>query len=190
MKRRWGRCVGFGMALVFAIGCVSWSRADDDVRLRVLKRKRILQVLIDGKEIRRFRVSLGSDPRGPKLLRGDGKTPVGVYTIYDKRPSDRFRWFLALNYPATTDADRGFKAGLISEDVWTQIFFAERQHQAPPWDTPLGAFIGIHGTGARGIVARKREVSDWTNGCVALSDGDIDQLYDLAPVGTQVEIRE
>lgn len=190
MLRRLATGAALGVALVLVLAGATASRADDDVKLRVLKRKHMLQVLIDGKEVRRFRVSLGFDPRGPKLLRGDGRTPVGDYVIYDKRPSDRFRWFLALNYPAVTDADRAFKAGLISEDTWTEIFFAEREHHAPPWDTPLGAFIGIHGTGGGGWVARKRQISDWTDGCIAVSDRDIDELYDLTPVGTRVEIRE
>jgi hypothetical protein len=97
---------------------------------------------------------------------------------------------LALNYPDSEDADRAFSAGRISADTWADIWLADKQHERPPWNTPLGAFVGIHGTGVNGRAARLREVSDWTDGCVALRDADIDELYAMTPVSTKVDIRE
>jgi lipoprotein-anchoring transpeptidase ErfK/SrfK len=57
---------------------------------------------------------------------------------------------------------------------------AQRRGQRPPWDTPLGGTVGIHGNGAG---------SDWTWGCVALEDGDIEELWEVCPLGTPVVIQ-
>jgi murein L,D-transpeptidase YafK len=162
----------------------------EDVRVVVWKQRRVLEVVDTGRVIRRYRISLGVSPVGRKEVRGDGKTPVGKYYIYEKRPSKSFRWFFALNYPDSEDADRAFKAGRISADTWTDIWIADRTGRQPPWDTPLGAFVGIHGTGADARKARLRLAADWTNGCIALSDRDIEDLNALIPVGTAVDIHE
>jgi murein L,D-transpeptidase YafK len=166
------------------------AAAAEPLRVRVWKARHKLEVLSGDKIVHSYPVSLGVSPIGPKTVRGDGKTPVGVYAVYDKRPSKRFRWFLALNYPAKEDADRAFAANRISADTWADIWVADKTGQEPPWDTPLGAFVGIHGTGASGRTAKLRLASDWTDGCIALSDRDVDELYEMIPVGTVVEIRE
>ncbi len=169
---------------------VDRAAATEPLRIRVWKARHKLEVLSGAKIVRSYRISLGVSPIGPKTVRGDGKTPVGAYAVYGKRPSKRFRWFLALNYPAKEDADRAFAANRISADTWADIWVADKTGQEPPWDTPLGAFVGIHGTGAGGRTGKLRLASDWTDGCIALSDRDIDELYEMVPVGTVVEIRE
>ena len=164
--------------------------ADPGYEVLVFKAQRRLVVRHEGHTIRTYPVSLGRSPEGPKEAFGDMKTPVGRYRIYDKRPSTKFHLFLAINYPELADAERAFQAGRISADVWADIWYASVRRERPPWNTPLGAFVGIHGTGAQGRKARLREVSDWTEGCIALSDRHIEELYALIPVGTPVEIIE
>jgi len=184
-KSRWLAAVALAAALLAAR-----AAAAEPLWILVWKGRHKLVVLNGTKAVRTYHVSLGISPIGPKTVRGDGKTPVGVYTVYEKRPSDRFRWFLALNYPAKEDADRAFAANRISADTWADIWIADKTGHEPPWDTPLGAFVGIHGTGATGRTAKLRLASDWTDGCIAVSDRDIDELYEMIPVGTVVEIRE
>ncbi len=174
---------------VIFLGFATWASAGA-FRIIVWKQSHVLEVVNADKVIRRYPISLGIAPVGRKEVRGDGKTPVGRYYVYEKRPSDRFRWFLALNYPGSDDADRAFEAGRISADTWADIWIADRTGQTPPWNTPLGAFVGIHGTGTDARKARLRLASDWTNGCIAVSDHDIEELYALIPVGTAVEIHE
>jgi murein L,D-transpeptidase YafK len=169
---------------------VSRAAADQPLHIRVWKAQHKLDVLSGNKIIRTYHVSLGVSPVGTKTVRGDGKTPVGVYSVVDKRPSERFRWFLALNYPAKEDADRAFDANRISADTWADIWLADKMGYEPPWNTPLGAFVGIHGTGSGGRKAKLRLASDWTDGCIAVSDRAIDELYEMIPLGTVVEIRE
>ena len=178
------------VATLAAALTASLAAAAEPLRIVVWKGRHKLVVMSGTRVVRTYHVSLGISPVGPKAVRGDGKTPVGVYAVYAKRPSDRFRWFLALNYPAKEDADRAFAANRISADTWADIWIADKMGQAPPWDTPLGAFVGIHGTGAGGRTAKLRLVSDWTDGCIALSDRDIDELNEMIPIGTVVEIRE
>jgi hypothetical protein len=80
--------------------------------------------------------------------------------------------------------------GRISADTWADVWFASKRRVKPPWDTPLGGFVGIHGTGAVGRKARMRLLHDWTEGCIALTDRHIEELYELTPVGTAVDIYE
>lgn len=166
------------------------SASAETLRLVVWKQRHLMQLMRGDAVVSQYRVSLGYVPFGRKELRGDGRTPVGVYYIYEKRPSDRFRWFLALNYPDRDDADRAFDAGRISADTWADIWLADKFHLQPPWNTPLGGFVGIHGTGGDPWKSRLRRVSDWTDGCIAVSDNSIDELYSTVPVGTEVEIHE
>ena len=186
---RWWSSLVLGVSLVFAV-LAPVVGAQGALHIVVLKRQHLLEVVQGDRIVRLYRVSLGFTPLGPKQIRGDGKTPVGLYTVYDKRPSDRFRWFLALNYPSSGDADRAFNAGLISADTWADIWLADKRGERPPWSTALGGFVGIHGTGAGGRKGQLRLISDWTDGCIAVSDRDIEELYQVIPVGTTVEIRE
>jgi len=169
---------------------IAASASAEPLRLVVWKQQHLLQLMRGREVLNRYRVSLGYVPIGRKELRGDGRTPVGIYYIYEKRPSDRFRWFLALNYPDRDDADHAFDVGRISADTWADIWLADKFHLQPPWNTPLGGFVGIHGTGGGAWKSRLRRVSDWTDGCIAVSDAAIDELYMMVPVGTEVEIHE
>ena len=183
--------VGTILAALVALGdAAPIAAAEAGLRIVGSKQHHFLKVIRDGKVLRTFHASVGWGEGGTKAAIGDGRTPIGVYHVYEKRPSERFRWFLALNYPDSEDADRAFTAGRIDADTWANIWLADRQGDPPPYDTPLGAFVGIHGTGAEGQKAKLRQGSDWTDGCIALSDGDIDELYMMTPVGTDVEIRE
>jgi len=177
-------------AVVALLLAISAGAAESGLRILVSKQHHVVKVVRDGKVLRTFRASFGWGEGGTKESIGDGRTPTGVYRVWEKRPSERFRWFIALNYPGIADADRAFGAGRITADSWADIFIAERSGTAPPRNTPLGWAIGFHGTGAEGRKAKLRQITDWTDGCIALSDGDIDELYMMTPVGTEVEISE
>jgi murein L,D-transpeptidase YafK len=175
---------------LFLAGSAAALEQAGGIRIVVWKAKRELWVLRNEKLFRHYPISLGASPEGYKLVKGDGKTPVGVYWVYEKRSETRFHRFLALSYPSPDDAERAFRAGMITADTWADIWVAGKRRQKPPYDTPLGGFVGIHGTGAEGRQARMRQLWDWTEGCIALSDRDVEELYDLTPVGATVEIFE
>jgi len=119
--------------------------------------------------------------------RGDNKTPLGSFRIGWITSNTRYHRFLGLNYPDLETASRAFHNGMISKAEWLEIRRAEKAGKRPPMTTRLGGLIGIHGIGV-GDLEVHREFN-WTNGCVALTNEEIDELLDWVGVGTPVEIR-
>lgn len=130
--------------------------------------------------IKTWRVGLG-EPTGDKVQQGDRRTPTGRLRVVTRNPRSRFHLFLGLSYADTRDADRGLAAGLVTAAQATAIRQADAAGRVPPWNTALGGAIGIHGGGAD---------RDWTLGCVALTNDEIEALWAAAPLGTWIDIRE
>ena len=148
-------------------------------RIEVFKSRRELR-LFDGEQLfKTYRVALGTNPVPAKTREGDRATPEGSYFICLKNPRSKFHLSLAISYPGPEDARRGRKADLISEEEAAAIVQAHAERKAPPWNTRLGGEVFIHGHGA---------APDWTHGCIALDDGDIEELYRLVPVQTPITI--
>lgn len=166
--------------LLFLLLLLSLPAMADSLMLRVDKRARTLTVLDDGRPVRQYRISLGFHPEDPKHEAGDGRTPEGRYDIRVRNPDSRFTLSLGLSYPGPDDALRGLVAGLISDGDYRRVMAAHAAGRVPPWDTRLGGALFIHGGGA---------TFDWTDGCVALDDADMRELYALTGEGTPVEIR-
>lgn len=133
----------------------------------------------DGKITREFPIRLGFTPTGPKLKQGDGKTPEGVYFITHKNPNSSFHLSLGISYPNRDDAREGLRTKLISRAEYAAIEKAIRLHRTPPQNTRLGGAIYIHGGGTQ---------RDWTWGCIALSDADMDFLFEHVAAGDKVTI--
>ncbi|MHC4666330.1 MAG: L,D-transpeptidase family protein [Planctomycetota bacterium] len=144
------------------------------------KEERRLYLYSSSQIVRSYPIGLGSQPVGDKLRHGDGRTPEGQYYICVKNPNSRYYLSLGLSYPNVEDAHRGLRAGLISGEQYQKIAQATTDTETPPWDTPLGGEIFIHGRASAG---------DWIRGCIALADRDIQELYDAVAVGTPVLIQ-
>ena len=153
--------------------------------IEIWKARRKLQLRQGDALLGEFRVVLGQQPRDGKEMQGDGRTPVGRYYISDKNPDSRFHRFLGISYPNETDADRGYRRGLIGVEQWADIFLANLRGDAPPAHTALGGRVGIHGSGGRPNVP-----IDWTEGCIAVSDDEIEYIFQRVPLGTPVIINE
>ena len=125
-------------------------------------------------------VGLG-DPVGDKVRQGDRKTPTGTFRVVTRNDRSSFHLFLGLSYPDADDAARGLTDGLVSAAQAEAIRQADAARRVPPWSTPLGGAIGLHGGGAG---------ADWTLGCVAMEDETIEALWAIAPMGTRVVVRE
>ena len=148
-------------------------------RLVVKKEKRELQFYDDGELIKTYKIALGFAPEGDKETQGDGKTPEGVFYVFTKNPKSRFHLSLGLSYPNIEDARRGLQQKIITKAHHDKIVEAINAKQMPPQNTALGGEIYIHGGG---------RTKDWTWGCVALENEEIQELFDAIPVGTDVEI--
>lgn len=131
-------------------------------------------------------VAFGRVPSGPKQVMGDLRTPEGDYRIAGPARPSRFHRFLPLDYPSLADADAALYAGEITWGEHRRIWEAHRQGNLPPSDTPLGGMIGIHGEGKRW--KGDSRYLDWTLGCIALRDRDIDFLAERVEIGTPVSI--
>jgi murein L,D-transpeptidase YafK len=146
----------------------------------VYKEKRRLYVVQSNVLVRDYPIGLGFHPIGDKEKEGDGKTPEGKFFICVKKPNSRFQKSLGLNYPDKKHAERAFFAGVISPIEFRDILLAFENKATPPWNTVLGGQIFIHAGGAH---------RDWTEGCVALYNSDMDELFQITSVGTPVSIR-
>lgn len=124
-----------------------------------------------------YPIALGGQPLGHKQREGDGRTPEGSYAVCVRNEQSNYHLALGLSYPNTQDADAALADGRITWDQREAIAQACAAGHRPPWDTPLGGAIMIHGGG----IAR-----DWTAGCIALENDAMDALWNLAGLGTAV----
>ncbi len=151
--------------------------------IRVDKARRLMTVELGGVPLKTYPMALGFTPKGTKLIRGDGKTPLGRYTIVECLHEDLAPRYgarsLRISFPAPQDAKRGLAAKRITRAQHDAILAAARAGKMPPQNTPLGSSIRIHGGGAG---------EDWTAGCMGLRDPDVVELYERAPLGTPVLI--
>ena len=136
-------------------------------RVRVLKTQHKLQLLTGDRVVKSYNVALGRGGLAPKSRQGDGRTPEGLYTIDWRNSASRFHRALHISYPQSSDKQRA------------------RQLGANP-----GGDIMIHGLGPEfSWAGADHRLSDWTEGCMAVTDAEIEEIWEMVPDGTPVEIR-
>lgn len=152
---------GAGIA-PFAVAAPLWAD-----RVLVLKAQRRLDLWRGGAVFKSFPIALGPHPRGPKRRAGDGRTPEGLYMIDGRNPYTPFHRELHISYPNAADRAR-----------------ARAAHVRP------GGEIYIHGMPARfGHTDPVKFFVDWTDGCIAVGNIAIEEIWDAVPDGTPIEIR-
>lgn len=164
------------------LSLASFTRAE---RLIIIeKTSRTLYLYQDGSILKAFPISLGFNPISPKTRRGDGATPEGLYYVNDKHPSKKYYLFVGISYPNLKDIESARWRGELSPTEY-EVCLAELKHGGR--SCPLGNSIGIHGGGVfrKGPQGYER---DWTHGCIALDDPDVQQVYRFARIGTPVLI--
>lgn len=136
-----------------------------------------------------FRVALGQMPEGDKHREGDGRTPEGEFYVCNRIRHDRFHRFLGVSYPGPEDADWGRRHRILQPIEHRAILRAHRRRTMPPWTTALGGNIGIHGYGRRRDRAAQHAAGrDWTDGCIAVTNEEIQEIWQLVDVGTPIVI--
>ncbi len=150
-------------------------------KIVIKKAKKKLFLYSEEKLLRTYPVKLGFNPVGDKIRQGDKRTPEGSYYICMKNPRSKYYLSLGLSYPSIEDAERGLAQKLITKNDHDRIIERISKKSIPPWDTPLGGEIFIHGGG---------ETWDWTYGCVALCNKDIEELFKVVALGTEVVIQQ
>jgi murein L,D-transpeptidase YafK len=128
----------------------------------VSKKNRVLALMSGQETLRRYRVNLGFTPEGHKLQSGDGRTPEGRYYINRRNPRSDYHLSLGISYPNPIDLARAMAMGVDP-----------------------GGDIFIHGGPVRSTDRRSR---DWTAGCIAVSDREVEEIWSLVPTGTPITI--
>ena len=156
-----------GLALVIATSASGNAPAPQADRVVIEKRAHTLTLYSGEQAIARFWVALGKDPVGRKLCQGDNRTPEGMYYVSGRKENSDFHRALRISYPSPQDVSR-----------------------ARMWGCEPGGDIMIHGLKQDwGKLSRFHRLRDWTKGCVAVTNEEIERIWALVPDGAEVEIR-
>lgn len=164
-------------ALTIAFLCVAifCSAADEQKlaanakadRVVVEKKERTLTLMSHGKALKTYKVALGGTPVGYKERQGDGKTPEGIYVLDYRNVHSQFYKSLHVSYPNVQDRAHARKLGVSP-----------------------GGDIFVHGLPKEyAWVGAEHRLHDWTNGCIAVTNEEIDEIWRAVPDGTPIEIK-
>lgn len=142
---------------------------------------------VDGVHARIKNLSFGRGGTAPLHEQGDETTPLGEFRVTRIDTSSDYHVFIGLNYPTANHLDRARRAGLIDDQRHRQLLERGWMMGHLPQDTVLGGHIGLHGVGEADPEIHRR--FNWTQGCVAMTDAQIERLLDYVEVGTPVVIR-
>ena len=161
----------------------------NNVRLIVDRKNFIIELYSDKLLIKTYKATVGKNSSTVKTSGTDNVTPIGDYKICSIDTLTRYHKFLRLNYPSDLDAGEALKRGYINKDEFESIMLAINKNECPPKETRLGDKIGIHGIGTYNIIFKNLPFTfNWTNGSIAVSNENIDELYSVVKVGTPVKI--
>lgn len=157
-------------SLFFVICCANAAApqsAKQADRIVIEKSKRTMTLMSGATVLKTYKVALGGQPVGAKQHVGDHKTPEGLYVVDQKKANSIFHRALHISYPNPRDRENARKLGVSP-----------------------GGDVEIHGLGAKyGWVGAAHRQMDWTDGCIAVTNEEIDEIWPLVAVGTPVEIK-
>jgi len=152
--------IGAAFGLAGCAGKIREYNGPDITMIEIFKGKRLMRLMSGGRVLRSYNFELGFDPKGHKEFEGDGRTPEGAYYINRRSPNSRFHLSLGISYPNTNDAQR-----------------ARAQGKSP------GGDIFIHGTPDQYVGE-----PDWTWGCIAVTNAEMEEIYAMIDDGTKIFI--
>jgi len=132
-------------------------------------------------------VAIGRGGTTRDKRRGDEQTPLGRFKVAWFNPRSRFHFFMGLDYPKRDHVLRAHRRGVIDDKEYRRLQKAFQNARVPPQNTLLGGQIGIHGVGAGSEELHR--IANWTEGCIAVTNAEIDQLRRYVSIGTTVVIR-
>ena len=166
-----------GLLAICAVAFLGWDffqlsrrvpapAADQADLIRVDKSARTLTLLRGSQILKTYAVALGSAPIGPKAREGDGRTPEGQYEIDSRNARSHFHLALHISYPDANDRTRAQQAGV-----------------------PAGGDIMVHGLpNGLGWLGKLHRWRDWTDGCIAVTNPEMDEIWSLVKPHTAIEI--
>jgi len=166
--------LAIGVVILAIGGVIGWSQSGAEPlpqgtradRVLVRKFARVLELYRSDELLRTYRVSLGRAPVGPKQQAGDGRTPEGHYVLDYRKLDSSFHRALHVSYPSPTDVTA-----------------------AKARDVPPGGLVMVHGLrNGLGFLGRLHTWYDWTDGCIAVTDPEIEEILRVVPDGTPIFI--
>ena len=164
-------CLIAALVAVAALYYKGWFSTAEKTKItadKVLVEKALRRMTLfqNGKPVKTYRIALGKNPVGPKVQEGDKRTPEGIYTINGRNPKSAFHLSLRVSYPGAADIAQAKSLGVSP-----------------------GGDIMIHGLGnGFGWIGSNHTLSDWTLGCIAVTNAEIEDIWKAVPDGTVVEI--
>lgn len=161
----------------------------NDIRLIVDRKNYRIELYSDKVLIKTYKAVFGKTTGIFKTSANDNVTPIGEYKICSVDTSSKYHKFLRLDFPNERDAAEALKQNYINSDEFNTIMLAAKKNECPPKETKLGSEIGIHGIGKYNLIFKNLPFSfNWTNGSIAVSNENIDELYSVVKMGTLVKI--
>ncbi len=149
---------------ISALAAESIAKAD---KVLVLKKNREMQLLRGDKVLKKYKVALGRSPQGPKEKQGDRKTPEGHYVLDFRNPKSQFYRSIHISYPNKADRERARRLGVKP-----------------------GGDLFLHGLpNGQGWIGSAHRLHDWTDGCIAVTNEEMDEIWAMVDDGTPIEIR-
>jgi hypothetical protein len=175
------------LLFIFTIFLHSYCFASNEIWIAVDTSKLKLSIMQNDKTKLVFdNISIGRFGASQSRMKGDNQTPLGTFRISWIKPHSRFYRFFGIDYPNRDSADLALTEGRITQEIWKSIIDGIDNNGIAPQDTPLGGYLGIHGVGRGDLAVHSR--FNWTNGCIALTNTQIDQLSPWLKPGMRVVI--
>lgn len=157
--------------LLCLTGPLSWAAGKTPAKtadlIVIVKSTHTMTLYSGGTALKTYKVALSVHPVGPKEREGDEKVPEGDYVVDGKNPHSEFHLALHLSYPNARDRERARKLGVNP-----------------------GGDVEIHGLpNGYAWVGSMQHMADWTTGCIAVTNAEIEEIFPMVPVGTRVEIK-
>ena len=164
--------ISFVLVFIIIIIYINWpysSLPENTIisKIVVEKSNHQLYLIKNGVAIKKYAIVLGKNPIGHKTKKGDSKTPEGIYFIDYKNPNSSYHLSLHISYPNSTDKKLALENSLDP-----------------------GGMIMIHGIkNGLGFIGRLHRMFDWTDGCIAVTNHEIEEIFIVTPVGVTIEIK-
>lgn len=162
----------------------------ENVNIIVDRKTYTLNVYEDTVLIKSYRASFGRNLLDKKKKFDDGATPVGNYKICSVADDKNYYKFVKINYPNLEDASEALRKSFITQKEFNQIKFEYYYEECVSYNPVLGGNIGIHGIGRLNPIFKNLPfVYNWTDGSIALSNEDLDEILKVIKPGTPIVIR-
>lgn len=182
------RILSIGVVLAIAVSAPTSRLLAAEIWLLVDTDAETVAVMRDEQVVRVFRdIAIGRGGTARKRKRGDETTPLGDFRVTRMDRRSAFHIFIGLDYPGLDQAEWAYRDRIIDRATYQKIRDAIQSGDAPPQNTVLGGHIGIHGLGAGDRDVHQR--ANWTKGCIALTNEQIEELAGWVGPGTLVIIR-